>query len=162
VDQQPWDDATLDAKWAEMAAAINRLAERVADPGDFPVAVGRGFPVGMPVKGAAEFTDIRVPYLWSLASAFAHGRPWAYQGFLVRGEAMTDIAGHTVRTLTPRRELAIWLPLEAMHLLAELLRLRDRRAGLEMPRMPDGSPDSERKSAPRTRGGAREHSRGPR
>lgn len=266
--QQPWDEATLHAKWVEMAAAIERLAERIADPTDFAVlpgsslagddrashpfevsqavrhlinasvdqlhavkvlqhdvgaehlAVGStlaraalentatalwilgphsrnerltrtyrwhvrnyndekstvghlvgdapndhidqvvrvaaereldehlvrsGYATSTPVKGAVPFTNIRVEFLWRLASAFAHGRPWAYQGFLRRGDAGTDADGHPVRTLRPRREFAIWLPLEAVHLLGEVMRLRDRRAGHDMPAMPDGSPDSEHK-----------------
>ena len=38
--QDPWDESTRKAKWAEMASAIERLAERVADPDDFSVLPG--------------------------------------------------------------------------------------------------------------------------
>lgn len=104
-------------------------------------AVGSGYQITKPVKGAAEFTDIRIVFAWEVASAFAHGRPWAYQGYLTQSEVTHDSHGHAVRTMRPRPELTIWLALEAVHLLGELLRLRDCRAGHDMPPMPDGSPD---------------------
>ncbi|MFJ3488222.1 hypothetical protein [Leifsonia aquatica] len=107
-------------------------------------SVQSGYAISKPVKGAAEFTDIKIVFAWELASAFAHGRPWAYQGYLARSDIAHDGRGHAVRTMLPRPELTIWLALEAMHLLGELLRLRDRRAGCDMPPMPDGSPDSGR------------------
>ena len=102
--------------------------------------VVRGYKITTPIRGAAEFTSIRVSFLWGVASGFAHGRPWAYHGLLER-ETLTVDGEHGMQRLNPRRELSIWLPLEAVHLLGELLRLRDRRAGIEMPPMPDGSPD---------------------
>lgn len=105
-----------------------------------PEQAVRGYKVTTPILGAEEFTSMRVKFLWAVASGFAHGRPWAYQGLLKR-EMLTVEGGHGVQRLTPRRELSIWLPLEAVHLLGELLRLRDRRAGLQMPPMPDGAPD---------------------
>jgi hypothetical protein len=102
--------------------------------------VVRGYKVTTPILGAEEFTSIRVSFLWAVASGFAHGRPWAYHGLLKR-ETLTVDGGHGVRRLMPRQELSIWLPLEVVHLLGELLRLRDRRAGVPMPPMPDGAPD---------------------
>lgn len=106
-------------------------------------ALAKGYKVTTPIDGSEEFTTIQVRFLWSLASGFAHGRPWAYQGLLEQETLRVDGHGGSVRRLSPRQDLNIWLPLEAMHFLSELLRLRDRRAGLAMPPMPDGSPDHE-------------------
>ncbi len=102
--------------------------------------VVRGYKVTTPILGAEDFTSMRVKFLWAIASGFAQGRPWAYHGLLKR-ETLSVDGEHGVQRLTPRRELSIWLPLQAFHLLGELLRMRDRRAGVQMPPMPDGSPD---------------------
>lgn len=106
-------------------------------------AITSGYRTTTPIKGSSEFTTIDANFLWSVASGFAHGRPWAYQGLLRREALSVDEQGHKVQLMTPRKELAIWLPLQAVHLLGELIRLRDRRAGMIMPPMPDGAPDSE-------------------
>jgi hypothetical protein len=106
-----------------------------------PKVAASGYKITGPIEGAEEFTSIEVKFPWAVASGFAHGRPWAFE--LLAQEKLRIDEGHEVRRITPRTELAIWLPLQAMHLLGELLRLRDRRAGLPMPRMPDGTPDSE-------------------
>ena len=104
-----------------------------------PEQVLRGYKVTTPIVGAQEFTSIEVKFLWAVASAFAHGRPWAYHGLLERETLAVD-GGHEVHRLTPRRELSIWLPLEAVHLLGELLRLRDRRAACRCRRCRTGRP----------------------
>lgn len=110
-------------------------------PGIDTTNVARGYKISTPIKEAEEYTEIGIHARWALASAFTHGRPWAYQGLLER-ETLTVADGDAVHQLRPRHDLNLWLPLEALHLLGELLRLRDRQAGLPMPPMPDGSPDS--------------------
>lgn len=107
---------------------------------DVKLAVN-GYRLSRPLQEAQEYTTIQTKFLWAVASGFAHGRPWAYQGLLRVETLEVDESGHTVHLLRPRRELAAWLTTESVHLLGELLRLRDRRAGLEMPPMPDGTPD---------------------
>lgn len=89
-----------------------------------------------------DFTTIPVRFLWSIASGFAHGRPWVYQGLLER-EALAVGGEHPSQLLKPRDEIVLWLVLESVHLLGELLRLRDCRAGMDMPPMPNGAPDSQ-------------------
>lgn len=115
--------------------------QQAADARGITTPVVNGYKVSTPIDGAEQFTSVRVRFLWSVASGFAHGRPWAYQGLLHRESIRVDDHGGGTYRLTPRNDVGIWLPLEAVHLLAELLRLRDRRAGLPMPAMPDGSPD---------------------
>lgn len=112
-----------------------------ASRGIDPKVAASGYKITGPIEGAEEFTSIEVKFHWAVASGFAHGRPWAFE--LLAQEKLRIDEGHEVRRITPRTDLAIWLPLQAMHLLGELLRLRDRRAGLPMPPMPDGTPDSE-------------------
>ncbi|WP_165068241.1 hypothetical protein [Marisediminicola senii] len=105
-------------------------------------AARSGYKATKPITECAEFTTIDVNFLWSVASGFAHGRPWAYRGLLERRTLRVDDDGHSTELMSPRKDLAIWLPFQAVHLLGEVMRLRDRRAGLAMPAMPDGSPDS--------------------
>jgi hypothetical protein len=124
----------------ENLALVRQVAE---SQGIDPDVVARGYKVTAPIKGAEAFTQIPVLFLWSIASAFAHGRPWAYRGFLQQEQVAASEDGGPVFILRPREELAIWLPLQGIHLLGELLRLRDRRAGrTPMPPMPDGAPDA--------------------
>ena len=117
------------------------LVQEVADRRGITAPVVNGYKVTTPIDGAQEFTGIKVRFLWSVASGFAHGRPWAYQGLLRRETLRIDDHGAGIRRLSPRDDVGIWLPLEATHLLGEVLRRRDRRAGLPMPPMPDGRPD---------------------
>ena len=91
-------------------------------------SVRSGYQISAPVKGSEEFTAMDVNFMWSVASGFAHGRPWAFQG-LLRRETLEVAEGHQVMRLSPRRDLSIWLPVQALHLLGELLRLREARAG---------------------------------
>jgi hypothetical protein len=58
----------------------------------------------------------------------------------------------SVFRMTAREEMTAYLPVQALHLLAELLRMRDRRAGLNMDPLPDGSPDTERAQNPTRQG----------
>lgn len=102
-------------------------------------AVQRGYRITTPIDGAEEFTSMNVRFMWSVASGFAHGRPWAYQGLLQR-RTLQVADGETVVRLTPRTELAIWLPLQAVHLLGELLRLREQRAGYPASPLPTAGP----------------------
>ncbi|WP_405372051.1 MULTISPECIES: hypothetical protein [unclassified Microbacterium] len=106
--------------------------------------VEHGYAISKPIEEAQDFTDMDVLFLWQVASGFAHGRPWAYQGLLQRRTLQVN-EGHRVMRLAPRTDLSIWLPMQALHLLGEVLRLRDRRAGLLMPPMPNGEPDSSRR-----------------
>jgi len=92
------------------------------------MTVAKGYKITAPIKGAEEFTDMDVNFMWSVASGFAHGRPWAFQGLLQR-EHLEVADGHKFMRLSPRTDLSIWLPLQALHLLGELLRLREVRAG---------------------------------
>lgn len=117
------------------------LVQEVADRRGVTAPVAKGYKVTTPIDGAQEFTKIRVRFLWSVASGFAHGRPWAYQGLLRRETLRVDDHGAGVRRLSPRDDLGIWLPLQAINLLDEVLGLRDRRAGLEMSPMRDRRPD---------------------
>ncbi len=68
--------------------------------------------------------------LWQVASGFAHGRPWAFEGFL-RRNLITMANGHHGRQLSPRQEFSLMLPWQAALLLFELIKMRDRRAGLD-------------------------------
>lgn len=111
-------------------------------PGIDAAAVSGGHKITTPLWEAREYSRTKFYPLWALASAFAHGRPWAYQGLLER-EVLTVASGdHSIVSLRPREDLNLWLPLEAVHLLGELLRRRDRQAGMAMPPTPDGFPDS--------------------
>lgn len=105
--------------------------------------VRSGYKVETPIRGSMEFTSMQVDLLWRSASALAHGRPWAYRGFLRRDGVTVDEHGHGTAVLRPNGELSIWLPIAALHLLGELMRMRDRRAGFMPPPMPNGAPDSE-------------------
>ncbi|MFS0713429.1 hypothetical protein ABC195_06065 [Microbacterium sp. 2P01SA-2] len=96
--------------------------------------VARGYRITTPIDGAKPFTNMDVRFEWSVASGFAHGRPWAYQGLLKRTR-LTVANGHDLEELMPRTELSLWLPLQALHLLGELLRMRELRAGY-MPSAP--------------------------
>lgn len=100
-----------------------------------PEVARRGYRITTPIDGAEEYTEMDVRFMWSVASGFAHGRPWAYQGLLQRRTLQVEDGSKIVR-LTPRTDLAIWLPLQALHLLAELLRLREQRAGYPASPMP--------------------------
>lgn len=122
---------------------LNGVAETARRRGIDPALAAGGYSTTAPIKGAQEFTTIPIWPLWQLASGFAHGRPWAYHGFLER-ETLNDSDGHPMRRLRPRAELTIWLPLQAIHLLAELLRLRDDRAGLPPAPTPDDIANRER------------------
>lgn len=93
-----------------------------------PEVVRRGYKITAPIEGAEEYTKMDVLFMWRVASGFAHGRPWAFQGLLQR-RTLQVAEGHKVIRLTPRTDLSIWLPLQALHLLAELLRIRELRAG---------------------------------
>lgn len=101
-----------------------------------------GYKITTPIDGAMEYTEMKVRFLWSIASGFAHGRPWVYQGLLERETLPVDDE-HPVALLKPRKQITLWLTVEAMHLLGELIRLRDRRAGLDMSPLPNGAPDSQ-------------------
>lgn len=126
---------------AEEPARHIDLIRTVAESRGIPAEVAAsGYKVTTPINGAAPYTGMQVKFLWSVASGFAHGRPWAYQGLLQRETLPVD-GHHGVRRLTPRNDFSLWLPLEAVHLLGELIRMRDRAAGMQMPPMPDGSPD---------------------
>ncbi len=102
-----------------------------------------GFSVTVPIKEGAEFTDLPVFSDWQIASGFAHARPWAHHGFLHREKIATGQGGkHSFyKKMTARGEMTIYFPLQALHLLGQLLRLRDRRAGLDMPPLPGDFPD---------------------
>ena len=119
-----------------LAHILRVAAERSLDQKQ----VSSGYKITTPIDGAMEYTAIGVRFLWSVSSGFAHGRPWVYQGLLER-ETLTVGGGHQVRLLKPRKEIVLWLTLQAVHLLGELIRLRDRRAGLIMPPLPNGAPD---------------------
>lgn len=97
--------------------------------------VRHGYRASAPVQGVSEYTDMDVNFMWSVASGFAHGRPWAYQGLLER-ETLRLPEGHHFVRLSPRTDLSIWLPLQSLHLLAELLRLRELRAGYQQSQPP--------------------------
>jgi hypothetical protein len=100
-----------------------------------------GFSVTVPIKEGAEFTDLPVFSDWQIASGFAHARPWAHHGFLHREKIATRQGKHSLYKMTAHEEMTIYFPLQALHLLGQLLRLRDRRAGLDIPPLPDGFPD---------------------
>lgn len=102
----------------------------------------KGYATTAPIKGGGEFTELPVFTDWQIASGFAHGRPWTHFGFTdrIRSGGSPE---HPIYTVSPREDFTLYLPIQALHLLAELLRLRDRRAGQPMTRLPDGSPDSE-------------------
>ncbi|MCV7151613.1 hypothetical protein [Mycolicibacterium pyrenivorans] len=109
-----------------------------------------GFSVTVPIKEGAEFTDLPVFSDWQIASGFAHARPWAHHGFLHREKIATGQGKHSFYKMTARGEMTIYFPLQALHLLGQLLRLRDRRAGLDMPPLPGDFPDGEPQHARRT------------
>lgn len=129
-----------------VASAINGLAQvrEVAERrGIDPKVAANGYPVTRPISGGGQFTELPVFSDWQIASGFAHGRPWAHQGFLNRERIDSGTNAHSVFRMSPRDDMTIYFPLQALHLLGELLRLRDRRAGLPMLPRPDGLPDSE-------------------
>ncbi|KLO30567.1 hypothetical protein ABW16_06595 [Mycolicibacter heraklionensis] len=105
-----------------------------------------GFKVTEPIKGGAQYTDLPVYSDWQITSGFAHGRPWAHHGFLHREQVDSGADGHPVYRMTARKDITLYFAVQALHLLGELLRLRDRRAGLAMPPRPDGLPDHEPKA----------------
>lgn len=121
-------------------AQIRDVAER---RGIDPKVAANGYPVTRPISGGGQYTDLPVFSDWQIASGFAHGRPWAHQGFLNRERIDSGATDHRVFRTSPRDDMTIYFPLQALHLLGELLRLRDRRAGLPMLPRPDGMPDSE-------------------
>ncbi len=107
--------------------------------GGDPEKVGRGYGITTPIDGSMEYTRMDVRFMWSVASGFAHGRPWVYQGLLQRQALQVKDGSKSVR-LAPRTDIAIWLPLQALHLLGELLRLREKRAGYPESPMPTAGP----------------------
>ncbi|MGV0736069.1 hypothetical protein ABQF35_07495 [Mycobacterium syngnathidarum] len=126
------------------SAALEKIRAVADGRGIDSATATSGYAVTTPIKGAADFTDLAVFTDWQIASGFAHARPWAHHGFLQREEVRTLESGHSVFRMTARDDMTIYLPLQALHLLGQLLRLRDRRAGLPMPPHSDGFPDGER------------------
>lgn len=133
-------NAKLGSSAVEGLEQIREVAER---RGIDPAAAANGYTVTRPISGGGEFTELPVFSDWQIASGFAHGRPWTHQGFLDRERIDSGETGHSVFRMSARDDMTIYLPLQALHLLGELLRLRDRRAGLRMSPRPDGLPDSE-------------------
>ncbi|WP_075863411.1 hypothetical protein [Gordonia sp. CNJ-863] len=123
---------------------LAQIAQLATARGIDPDVATNGFPTTKPIKQGAQYTDLPVYTDWQIASGFAHGRPWAHHGFLERRRVSDSASEHRVYTLSAREDVTIYLPMQAMHLLSELVRLRDRRAGVEMPPRPDGEPDYER------------------
>ncbi|MGE2721214.1 DUF3322 domain-containing protein [Mycolicibacterium celeriflavum] len=130
---------------ARTSAALEQIQRVAESRGIDPVKATSGYGVTTPIRGAADFTDLPVFTDWQIASGFAHARPWAHHGFLHREKVRTLEGGHSVFRMTAREEMTIYLPLQALHLLGQLLRLRDRRAGLPMPPFSEGFPDGERR-----------------
>jgi hypothetical protein len=128
---------------ARTSAALLEVRQVAQSRGIDPDTAASGFGVTVPIKGAAEFTDLPVFSDWQIASGFAHARPWAHHGFLHREEVRTGEMEHSVVRMTARAEWTIYLPIQALHLLGQLLRIRDRRAGLQMSPSTDGFPDGE-------------------
>lgn len=128
------------------AHSLDQIAEVADRLGIEPKRAKSGFQVTEPIKGGAAYTSLPVFGDWQITSGFAHGRPWAHQGFLRREQVGGCTDGHPVYRMTAREDITLYFAVQALHLLAELLRLRDRRAGLVMPPRPDGLPDHEPKA----------------
>ena len=144
------DRDTSDVVRRNTAALLQ--VKTVAESREIDVATATsGYGVTTLIKGALEFTDLPVFTDWQIASGFAHARPWAHHGFLRREQIGTLEGGHAVFRLTAREEMTAYLPVQALHLLAELLRMRHRRAGLNMDPLPDRFPDAERAQNRRSR-----------
>ncbi|ORV49991.1 hypothetical protein AWC02_05270 [Mycolicibacter engbaekii] len=127
---------------ADSLDQISDVAKRLGIDAD---RAKSGLKVTEPIKGGALYTELPVYNDWQITSGFAHGRPWAHQGFLHREQVDGGTDGHLVYRMTAREDMTLYFAVQALHLLGELLRLRDRRAGLAMPPRPDGLPDHEPK-----------------
>ncbi|HRD10814.1 MAG TPA: hypothetical protein PLI79_03030 [Mycobacterium sp.] len=126
--------------------SLDQIADVAHRLGIDPKRAKSGFQVTEPIKGGAMYSSLPVFGDWQITSGFAHGRPWAHQGFLRREQVDGGADGHPAYRMTAREDITLYFAVQALHLLGELLRLRDRRAGLPMPPRPDGLPDHEPKA----------------
>jgi hypothetical protein len=127
------------AEQARNNAALHRIRSVAQTRGIDPNRAASGFRVTAPLTGCAEFTDLPVYSDWQIASGFAHGRPWTHHGFLHREQISAAGNKHAVYRLTAREDMTVYLPLQAIHLLSQLLRLRDCRTGMQMPSVAKGN-----------------------
>ncbi|WP_220659419.1 hypothetical protein [Tsukamurella sp. TY48] len=111
---------------ARFAEHSRILQEVVSRNGCAPLPSG-GVKITEPLRGCADDTEVLVMQKWMIASGFAHGRPWAHQGFLDH-QLISENERLPIYTYAPRRDVTQDLPLAALALLEDLLRLRETRA----------------------------------
>lgn len=70
-----------------------------------------------------------VLFAWQLCSGFAHGRAWARLGASDRETDTTSEPGVVHLKLTANEQAVLWVTLEALHLLTDVLRTYDQRSG---------------------------------
>lgn len=107
-------------------AALQQIRSVAMARGINPDVAASGFKVTTPLTGCSDFTATPVYRDWQLASGFAHGRPWAYHGFLER-ETLQTYSSRTYK-LRPREGLTSYLAMRSAGLLVELLRVREHRS----------------------------------
>ena len=113
----------------EQLAKVDAVATR---NGLVPKSLRAGYASTTAVTYCDEQLGSRLPlgvaFPWRMCSGLAHGRPWAYLGASKREEFATGRDDLVLLRLTSSLELALYPLLAAMHLLEELLRLREVRA----------------------------------
>ena len=82
------------------------------------------------LKEASELTGIESLAPWRLASGFAHGRPWAWLGFSESRPLSEEGVERPVYEWRADSDFMARYPVLALRLLAELVFLRDVRAGV--------------------------------
>jgi len=122
------DDLDTTAEAERNRAALEQIRGVAQARGIDPKSAAGGFRVTTPLTECSEFTDLPVYTTWQIASGFAHGRPWAYHGLLQREDI--TVGDQPTYRLSAKQEMTTYLPPQAMHVLAELLRMRDLRAGI--------------------------------
>jgi hypothetical protein len=70
-----------------------------------------------------------VLFAWQLCSGYAHGRAWARLGSSDREIYATAEPGVVNLKLTANESSVLWVTLEALHLLTDVLRTYDQRSG---------------------------------
>jgi hypothetical protein len=81
----------------------------------------------------ARDTGLNVDFVWQMCSGFAHGRPWAYLGALDQERTPTGDPDIFNVKLTSDPTRALYPILNALHLIQEVLRLWEPRAGYHRP-----------------------------
>ncbi|MGV9639275.1 hypothetical protein ACWDO0_34370 [Nocardia rhamnosiphila] len=103
----------------------------------------RGVPVKAIGEGHSSTTAVRyastnsvtagsVLFAWQLCSGFAHGRPWAVLGASERKLHPTEDPDVTNIELTASSSTVLWVALESLHLLTDVLRTYSQRAEVDL------------------------------